>query len=73
MQEGFGDASEYNEPLNSDNQVSFFGEPIKELAKEESQADLTFTRQSTQGQEEQPAEENNFRHQPANNQGAGLW
>ena len=72
LQECFG-ADEYAELLISANQISIFGEPVKELSREELLAALTFTMKSSQGYLEQNTNENNFRPLPADTQRAGLW
>ena len=72
LQEYIG-ASEYERLLNSADQISIFGEPVKELSREELLAALTFTIQSNQEQAEHDAKEKNFISLPANTRKAGLW
>ena len=72
LQECIG-ITEYERLLNNANQISIFGEPVKELSREELLAALTFTIQSNQEQVEHQAKENNFRLLPANTRNAGLW
>ena len=72
LQESIG-ITEYERLLNNADQISIFGEPVKELSRDELLAALTFTIQSNQEQVELQAEENNFRLLPANTRNAGLW
>jgi ribosomal protein L16 Arg81 hydroxylase len=72
LQESIG-ITEYERLLNNANQISIFGEPVKELSREELLAALTFTIQSNREQAEHHAKENNFRPLTANNRKAGLW
>ena len=72
LQKRFG-AAEYNRLLNSADQISIFGEPVKELSREELLAALTFTMQSKQGQIEQHIKENNLEQLTATSRRAGLW
>jgi len=72
LQESIG-ITEYERLLNNADQISIFGEPVKELSRDELLAALTFTIQSNQEQIELQAKENNFRLLPANTRNAGLW
>jgi hypothetical protein len=72
LQESIG-ITEYERLLNNADQISIFGEPVKELSRDELLAALTFTIQSNQEQVELQAKENNFRLLPANTRNAGLW
>ena len=72
LQECIG-ITEYERLLNNANQISIFGEPVKELSREELLAALTFTIQSNQEQVEHHAKENNFTLLPVNTRNAGLW
>jgi ribosomal protein L16 Arg81 hydroxylase len=72
LQESIG-ITEYERLLNNADQISIFGEPVKELSREELLAALSFTIQSNQEQVEHHAKENNFRPLTANTRKAGLW
>ena len=72
LQNGLG-AFEYAKLLDSANQISIFGEPVKELSKDELLAALIFTMQSNQEQAKQNANENNSTHLSSKTQRAGLW
>jgi hypothetical protein len=72
LRESIG-TTEYERLLNNADQISIFGEPVKELSRDELLAALTFTIQSHQEQVEHQAKENNFRPMPANTRNVGLW
>jgi hypothetical protein len=72
MQNGLG-AFEYAKLLDSANQISIFGEPVKELSKDELLAALIFTMQSNREQTKQSANENNSTNLSSNTRKAGLW
>ena len=72
LRKGLG-ASEYSKLLDSANQISIFGEPVKELSKEELLAALVFTMQSNQNQTEEQSKASALRNLSANTQTAGLW
>lgn len=72
LRNGLG-AFEYAKLLDSANQISIFGEPVKELSKDELLAALIFTMQSNQERTKQNANDSNFTHLSSNTQKAGLW
>jgi hypothetical protein len=72
LQKGVG-AFEYARLLDSANQISVFGEPVKELSKDELLAALIFTMQSNQEPEEQQKKEKSYTNLPPSGQRAGLW
>jgi hypothetical protein len=72
LRKGLG-ASEYAKLLDSANQISIFGEPVKQLSKEELLAALVFTMQSNQNQPEEQSKASALRNLSVNTQTAGLW
>lgn len=70
LQKGLG-SFEYAKLLDSANQISIFGEPVKDLSRDELLAALIFTIQTNQEQEQ--IREDDFKHISANNLSAGLW
>jgi hypothetical protein len=72
LRKGLG-TFEYAKLLDNANQIRIFGEPIKELSREELLAALVFTMQSKQEQSEQPGTGNDYKRLDANKQIAGLW
>jgi hypothetical protein len=72
LQKGLG-AFEYAKLLDSAEQISIFGEPVKELSRDELLAALIFTMQSNQERTKQNANESNFTQPSSNTQRAGLW
>lgn len=64
---------EYAKLLDGANRLSIFGEPVKELSRDELLAALTFTLQANKETTGQQPKDDNFNQLSVKTQKSGLW